>query len=174
MKIVLINPSIKTWSPNIYAPLGLAYIAKALEDANHSVKILDLNSQKMSDSKLIEQLVDADIIGITGMVTEYKEVVRLTEIVWEANPMAKIILGGALATTHTEQVLIASFADYAIIGEGEQTIVELVSAFKQGKDYKNIKSIACKDGEVHFSPKPDIPPPCISKYFGSLHDHLRR
>ena len=152
MNIILLNPNIKTWSPNIYTPLGLAYIATALEYANHSVKILDLNSQKMLDSKLEEGLQGADVIGITGMITEYKEVIRLTEIAWEANPMAKMILGGALATTHTGKVLAASLADYAIIGEGEQTIVELVSAFEQGNDYRNIKGIAYKDGEVHITP----------------------
>ena len=70
MNITLLNPSLKTWSPNIYAPLGLAYIAATLEHEGHSIKILDLNSQRMSDGRLKGKLIEADVIGITGMVTE--------------------------------------------------------------------------------------------------------
>ena len=152
MNIVLLNPKLKTWSPNIYVPLGLAYIAASLEHAGHSVKIIDLNSHKVSDSKLQEGLVGADVIGITGMVTEYQEVLRLTGIARGCNPKAKIILGGPLATTHTNKVLSTSQADCVVMGEGERTIVELVSAIEQGIDYSEVKGIAYKtDGVVNVS-----------------------
>ena len=153
MNIVLLNPKLKTWSPNIYVPLGLAYIAASLEHAGYSVKITDLNSHKVSDSKLQEGLVGADVIGITGMVTEYQEVLRLTGIARGCNPKAKIILGGPLATTHTNKVLSTSQADCVVMGEGERTIVELVSAIEQGIDYSEVKGIAYKsDGLVNVSP----------------------
>ena len=149
----MLNPRIKTWSPNIYAPLGLAYIAKALEYVNHSVKIIDLNSYKIPDSKLKKMLLEAEVIGITGMVTEYQEVVRLTEIAKESNSSAKIILGGALATTHTEKVFASSDADCIVIGEGERTIVELVASIEQGLDLSEVEGIAYKtNGLVNVNP----------------------
>jgi len=149
MNIALINPKLKTWSPNVYLPLGLAYIASALDGDKHSVKILDLNSQRMSDNKLVKELSQTDIIGITGMITEYNEVVRLSEIVKISNAKAKIVLGGALATTHTDKLLSTSMADVAVIGEGERTIVEIVKATNSSGDFSNIKGIAYKsNGEV--------------------------
>lgn len=148
MNILLLNPSLKTWSPNIYTPLGLAYIAAALERAGHSIEILDLNSQKMSGGKLRKSLSEVDVIGITGMVTEYQEVVKLAGISKECNLEAKIILGGPLATTHTNEALSSSQADFVVIGEGEETIVELISAIENKQDFSSIKGIAYKDGEV--------------------------
>ncbi len=157
MKVLLINPKLKTWSPNVYAPLGLAYVAAALEDASHSVSILDMNSRKVSDKKLQERVHKADIVGITGLITEYKEVIRLVDIIKEYSGVV-IILGGPLVTTHTQKVMMGSFADYAVIGEGEKTVVELVDAIRYKKDVKYIKGIAYKTfDELHInSPREPI------------------
>lgn len=153
MNITLLNPKLKTWSPNVYAPLGLAYIASALESIGHKVKIIDLNSRNISDSKLKNQVSDAGMVGIGGMITEYHEVVRLTRVVRESNQGAKIILGGALATTWTEKVLSNSDADIAVIGEGEETIVKLMEAIKTNQDFSTMKGIAFKkDGVVKINP----------------------
>ncbi len=152
MKVLLINPKLKTWSPNVYPPLGLAYVAAALEDAKHFVRILDMNSRKVSDKELQEQAHKADIVGITGLITEYQEVMRLVSIVKEYSG-ATIIVGGPLATTHTEKVMMGSFADYAVIGEGEKTVVELVDAIRYKKDVSHIKGIAYKTfEELHINP----------------------
>ncbi len=35
MNIVLINPRLKAWSPNVWVPLGLTYIAAVLEQEGH-------------------------------------------------------------------------------------------------------------------------------------------
>jgi hypothetical protein len=39
MNILLINPRLKTWSPNIWVPLGLTYIAAVLESAGHGIRV---------------------------------------------------------------------------------------------------------------------------------------
>jgi len=147
MRIALINPKLKTWSPSIFAPLGLAYVASALERVGHFVKIIDLNSHNIPDHKLAKQVTDADVIGITGMVTEYVEVVRLGVLVRQINSRAKIILGGALATTWTERVLISSKADFAVMGEGEEVVVNLLTALESSRDFNNIKGIAYRTGD---------------------------
>lgn len=48
MKVALLNPRMRTWSPNMWVPLGLAYIAAALEQAGHDVSILDLDANKVN------------------------------------------------------------------------------------------------------------------------------
>ncbi|KKN79312.1 hypothetical protein LCGC14_0340940 [marine sediment metagenome] len=157
MIIVLINPKLATWSPNVYVPLGLGYIASALESVGHEVSILDLNSQKYSDKKLLKEIKFADVIGITGLITEYEEVIRVINIVKEYRKEAKVILGGALATTHAEAMLTDSKVDYVVIGEGERTIITLLSAIQHGQSLKNIKGIAYKDnGSVVVNPPADM------------------
>ena len=86
MNILLLNPRLRTWSPNVYVPLGLAYIAAVLEQVGHRVEIADLNVRKVSDADLRERVKSTDIVGITGMITEYGEVIRLANLVKKARP----------------------------------------------------------------------------------------
>lgn len=145
MNIVLLNPRLKTWSPNVYVPLGLAYIAAVLEQAGYNVEIIDLNVQRVNDNDLRRKVINADIIGITGMITEYKEILRLIAIVKKANSGARVVLGGPLATTLPQELLQVSQADFVVIGEGEKTIINLVSVIKDDGNFKDIKGIAYKD-----------------------------
>ena len=152
MKIVLLNPRLKTWSPNAYVPLGLTYIAAVLEQEGHNVEIIDLNIQKTDTNSLQKIVTYADIVGITGMITEYQEVIRLANIVKEAKAEIKLILGGPLASTLPGELLKNSRADFVVIGEGEKTIVGLVSAIKQECGFSDVKGIAYKaDGKVIFT-----------------------
>ena len=145
--ILLLGPKLNSWSPNVYVPLGLAYIAAALEQAGYSVEIIDLNLQKMSDNDLRRKTAAADMVGITGMITEYEGVLKLVGIVKQANAETKVILGGPLATTLPQEILQSSQADFIVIGEGEKTIVNLVSAIKHGDNFSDVKGIAYKDGD---------------------------
>ncbi len=147
MRITLINPRLKTWSPNVYPPLGLCYIAAALEQAGHDVDILDMNSQRVSDKALVRHVEQSPIVGIGGLVTEHGEVVRLVKVIKGADENKIILLGGPLATTHSEELLVASGADVAVIGEGEQTIVELVKGAEQGSSKELIRGIVYQDGD---------------------------
>jgi radical SAM superfamily enzyme YgiQ (UPF0313 family) len=157
MRVALLNPKLKTWSPNVYPPLGLCYIASALENAGHKVSIIDLNASKISDKKLAKQISDVDVIGITGLITEYNEVIRLSNVAKLSNKHAKIVIGGALATTHTKEVLSKSSADYVVIGEGEIIIVKLLSAIENNEDLSSIKGLAYKsNGLVQMNDIPDI------------------
>ena len=155
MRITLINPRLKTWSPNVYPPLGLCYIAAALEKAGQEVDILDMNSQRVSDKALVRRIEQSPMVGIGGLVTEYNEVVRLAKVTKQADENKIVVLGGPLATTHSRELLVASGADVAVIGEGEQTIVELVGAIEQGSSKELIKGIVYRDGDrvVAHSPR---------------------
>ena len=116
MNILLLNPKLKTWSPNVYVPLGLAYIAAVLEQAGNRVEIADLNVKKVSDDDLREKVKSANIVGITGMITEYNEVVRLADLVKGGGTEIVVIFGGPIATTVPRELLQASQADFAVIG----------------------------------------------------------
>jgi len=149
MKIVLLNPKISTWSPEIYVPLGLTYVAAALEEANHDVQILDFNVKRVKNSEFEEKTRSAQIIGITGIITEYHEIAKLAHAVRNVNSSAKIVLGGALATSLPEKMLQISQADALVIGEGERTIVDLVSAIECNRNLGSVRGIAyVENGKV--------------------------
>ena len=150
LRILLVNPRLKTWSPNIYPPLGLCYIAASLEREGHEVRILDMNASRSEDA-FVEMTCSTDITGITGLITEYDEVVRLVKIAKHGSP-APVVLGGPLATTHPVELLTATGATAVVLGEGEQTIVELVYAFKNKGELAQVNGIAYMDkGKAVFS-----------------------
>ena len=148
MKIVLINPRLRAWSPNIWVPLGLAYIAAVLEKEGHTIKIIDMNEKKLNDDDLRANLKeDVDLVGITGMITEYQKILRIIDIAKDGFPDRKVILGGPLATTLPQQLLEQSKADFIVIGEGENTTPALIHAIEHGSDITKIRGIAYKKGE---------------------------
>ena len=148
MKIILINPRLSAWSPNIRVPLGVAYIAAVLENEGHIVEIIDMNVKKMNDDDLRDNLKeDVDVVGITGMITEYQKVLRMIDIAKDGFLDRKVILGGPLATTLPQQLLKQSKADFIVIGEGENTTPTLVQAIEHGSDIAEIKGIAYKKGK---------------------------
>jgi len=117
-----------------------------------------MNSQRVSDRELVKQIRYSPLVGIGGLVTEYGEVVRLVKVIKKAHEYQIVVLGGPLATTHSEELLVASGADVAVIGEGEQTIVELVNAIEQGSSRELIKGIVYQDGDrvvAHPPREPD-------------------
>lgn len=157
LHIVLINPRIRTWSPAVWVPLGLTYIAAVLEQEKHNVEIVDLNAVRMKDENLLHKVKSADIVGITGMITEYQEVLRLVGIIKKARYDIKVVLGGPLATTFWQELLQASQADFSVVGEGERTIVNLVSAIEHANDFGDIKGIAYRGNGRIISTAPVEP-----------------
>lgn len=137
----MLNPRYKVWSPNLWAPLGLAYIAASLEQVGHKVKIIDINAMRISDDDLIKKIKSSDVIGIGGMITEYKKIINLADFIKDSLPEIPVILGGPCTTTLHTKILENTKADFAVIGEGELTSVNLVCAIEKNKPFKNVKGI---------------------------------
>jgi radical SAM superfamily enzyme YgiQ (UPF0313 family) len=158
MKIVLINPRLRAWSPNIWVPLGLTYIAAVLEKEGHITEIIDMNERKMNDDDLRANLKeDVDVVGISGMITEYQKILKIINIAKDGFPDRKVILGGPLATTLLQQLLKQSKADFIVMGEGENTTLALISAIEHESDVTEIRGIAYKKGEQVVINEPVIP-----------------
>ncbi|MFH1031504.1 MAG: radical SAM protein [Chloroflexota bacterium] len=152
MNVVLINPRLRAWSPTVLVPLGLAYVAAALEKGGHTVRVIDLNAEKVSDGCLVREVSGVDWVGITGMITEYQEVLRLTKQIKEADNCIKVVLGGPLATSLPRELLKASLADFVVTGEGEGTILNLFSVLKEGSNLASVKGIGYKiNGQIFLT-----------------------
>jgi anaerobic magnesium-protoporphyrin IX monomethyl ester cyclase len=124
-----------------FPPLGLGYIAAYLKQNDFSAEIVDctfLNQaealQKIKESK-------AQIIGIQSMYSMRKKSLELAELL--RNSCELLVAGGALPTTEPSSFL-GSF-DLAVVGEGEQTMLEIAQAFESGRDYTKIHGLAYID-----------------------------
>ena len=128
MKILLVNPvthNISLASPD----LGLGYLAGALKKKHHQVHILDCVNGKMNFDQFADSIaaLDVDVIGFRVFSTDLFSVKKSVQIVKKKLPDVKIILGGAHPSAFPEQTLqYFTDADYAIQGEAEQGLVDLI------------------------------------------------
>ena len=128
-----------------YVPLGILCISAYLEQQGYDNLVFD--STFSSFEKLQQQLLAQrpDVIGIyTNLMTKLN-VLRIIRFVKSQTSLkhVKIILGGPEVRNHVNNFL-KSGADILVLGEGEQTMLELVEFFdlKSQKGLEEIQGIA--------------------------------
>ena len=145
MKILLINPPIRENEPPRNIPIGLGIIANVLLSEGHEVKILDINAERLSNSQVKEKIdlkSKYEIIGTGGLITTYRYLKWLIPELKNYNPNSKIVVGGGVVTEASTFLLSRTPADIAVIGEGEITMKEIVSALENNNSLETIKGIA--------------------------------
>ena len=154
MKILLVNPppykiQEEFYDTPPYPRTGLAFLAASLRSNAIDVLVLDCKYDRYSHEKAVKEIwrIKPDLVGYTAFTNEVIQAGRLAEDVKKKLPASKAIIGGIHATMLPEKTLREFRAfDYACIGEGENTIVELSQFLeKNGYDAKPlfIKGIAC-------------------------------
>lgn len=144
MKIILIQPCYPL-SFTVVPPLGLGYLASSLRDAGHEVQIVDCIAKNIN-VKTIQELVKKEqpqLIGVTILTIYFKEARELISKIKECSS-AYIIIGGHHVTALPIESLEKTGADFAVVGEGEETIVELANKIVTNQAYSDVKGICYK------------------------------
>ncbi len=149
VKILLINVCLRDDVDKILFPVGLGYIASAISRSRHELEIVDMDAHRMSYDELQEKIrhLEFDVVGLGCIVTGYKIVKTISEIVKKVNKDALVIAGNSVASSIPEILLNNTQVDIAVIGEGDQTIVELLDFLDQGDDIGGVKGIYYKSRE---------------------------
>lgn len=160
MKVLLINPwlDLKLSVHKAYIPLGITYIASVLRQAGHEICLLDTNIIGIGNLEKKLRTVDFDIAGITVLTDSFYFTEQVTSLIREISSVVPIILGGPMVTAAAEIIMNNTLADIAILGEGEETIVELINVLSKKGDLAKVRGICYKDKDnLHFtSPRPRI------------------
>ncbi len=152
MKVLLVNPPSRKLDQEdvVVPPLGLAYLASALERDGHSVKILDAFAQGWSWVDFAEGIKKerADLIGIGGMTPTIDNTLRAVKI---CRPHARyIVIGGPHFSVHGQGFFKdCPDLDFGILGEGENRFLELVKRLEEGKDPWDLPGLV---GPEKFNP----------------------
>ena len=149
MKIILINPNpnliMETTSVNLAPPMGLHVIGSFLMKNGYDIILIDtrMYSIEYVNDILKKHLPDTDFVGMSVMTAQISSAIYWCEKINSNKSFnGKIIWGGIHPSILPEQVVEGGI-DYAIIGEGEQPILDLVEGKKELKD---IKGICYNDG----------------------------
>ncbi len=135
-------------------PLGLAYVAAALQKNGHQVEIIDnyLLQKPIEEVKLELKTRAPQIVGITCNSLNYERSVEMAKAVKEVLPTCKVVMGGPHPSYMPQTMFQHHEVDYVVIGEGEQAMVRLVAAILKGQPDKlisEIPGIACRiDGQM--------------------------
>jgi len=109
----------------------------------------------MSEKAAIQRIEEseASIVGIYSMYTMEESSYRIAQEVRKKGRL--LVAGGPLPTIRPLEFL--QDFDVVVIGEGEQTMLEIVTAFKKGEDFSKINGIAYKErrGFSHINQNED-------------------
>lgn len=149
MKVLLINPPARSVENEsiVVPPMGLAYIGAAARESGFDVEILDAFALGLSwtDFESHFKSQQYDVIGFSGMTPVIDTVERAAAV---CRPYARyMVIGGAHVAAVRERVLLdMPEFDYAVIGEGERTFVELLEALLGDGDTSGIPGLVSKGG----------------------------
>ncbi|HMB00017.1 MAG TPA: radical SAM protein [Spirochaetota bacterium] len=134
-----------------FQPLGLAYIAAVLEQNGYIVKIIDLLIEHYSDQELINIIkkFQPRYCGLSIVTPVANRAFYLARLIKKTAKNIITIAGGPHATACAEECLRKGF-DFAVRGEGEETVIDLLQ-------HKNnpaaIKGISYRQGnQVRHNP----------------------
>ncbi|MBP1752626.1 MAG: Radical domain protein [Geobacteraceae bacterium] len=141
MNILLISVN-REMNPYPVFPIGLAYLAGPLARAGHRLRVLDLcfadDAETAVKQVLKEFVPDAVVVSIRNIdnVTfpasrSYLDEIR--SVVGLCRREASVILGGSGFSIMPVELLEKLGGDYGVVGEGEEVLVELVSALSRGE-----------------------------------------
>ncbi|MFC1692643.1 B12-binding domain-containing radical SAM protein [Candidatus Latescibacterota bacterium] len=153
MNIVLINPPfVFTDKSSITSPqcLGLLSIGANLIEKKHSVHVIDAlfegkNNIVSSDKRIKVGLTNkeiinkihpsTDLIGLSVPFTHLAFIAhKLVRDIKQTYPGIPIVMGGVYPSTQPKMAL-NSDADYIVLGEGEEIIIELIEHLFNQKEF---------------------------------------
>jgi len=130
-------PEHSPWSvPMRLPPLGLSYVAAALEKAGFKVEMLDnyLLRKSIDEVKEIVKRASPEIVGMTCSSASYPRCVETAKAIKEVLPSCKIVVGGWHPSYVPESMLQHPEIDYVVVGEGERAMVELATCLTKGDE----------------------------------------
>ncbi|MCK5035858.1 MAG: cobalamin-dependent protein [Candidatus Sabulitectum sp.] len=138
---------------------GLQYIAAVLRDCGH--EILFLEGFFYNNEEMLKKTIDfkAQALGVYVISLLWDKAKPFIEDVKESMPSVFTFIGGHGATAMPETLMKSTEAlDAIVIGEGEVTARELISAVESGGDLKDVRGLLIKDdGKLHrTAPRPMV------------------
>src|SRR5688572_2977952 len=146
-------------------PIGLAYLAAAARAAGHDVTVIDAVGEAPTKSTLLEddrlsvrgltadEIVervpaDTDVLGVSCMFSQdWPYVKRVLRALRARFPRTLIVVGGEHVTALPE-VVLEEVVDYCVVGEGEETLVELLDAIRDGRPLAEVPGLVTRDAEA--------------------------
>ena len=150
MKVVLfaINGSFS------HTNLAIRCLREPLERAGFEVVLVE-HTLRDRTAHILEHLYreNADIYGFSCYIWNIEPMLTLAETLKSLLPNSKIVLGGPEVSYGLERFEDASWIDAIVRGEGEEAMLSLCQALRDGREYPRISggdAVTFADAGVHY------------------------
>ena len=134
--------------------LGLAYLTAVLRKNGYNVEIIDGWLGGLSDEEVLRKILtdkEVSVVGVSCYMSNNDKSIELARKIRETRPKIKLMCGGFGPSFNPQKFVKDGIFDIAMIGEGEEAIIEVTDYFTGHSDKKieDIKGIVFeKDGEI--------------------------
>jgi len=149
------NPNVQ----NLYGePIGLESVLASAEKNGHKTKLFlpvkDNLFEKKSEEEIVNQILEfkPDVAAFSMYSCQFDFGKSIAEKIKKKNSKIEIVAGNRHATTNTKE-LDYPF-DFYVVGEGENTFVELLHEMENEHNYKKVDGIAFREKEEVVITKP--------------------
>ena len=175
MRVLFVDPRAAERGYN----LGIAYLCASLKAAEHECLVLDLNNihrgEPVSTVRRVIERYRPGLIGISGVSWAFKSAREAAQYIRTVSKVP-IVQGGIHASLVKDRILEHPEFDIVVVGEGEETIVDLANTLDAGGDLHRVKGLGFReDGRVVMNEERDPPKDLDGLPFPDFHPFgLRR
>jgi anaerobic magnesium-protoporphyrin IX monomethyl ester cyclase len=146
VKVALVYPRFQWFEYNGLAePIGLLHLVSTLRLAGHEPVYVDYSFCDELD-ELDDLLEGSGLVGVAiSAAAKLERASVVTRHIRQVLPDAVFVAGGAYPSIFPVESISETGADYALLGEAEEAIVELADAVAAGEDPSSIANLVWKD-----------------------------
>src|SRR6201992_156296 len=156
--IILFHPR-ATRPQNCRLPLAVLALAAVLE-GREEYEIVDGNIEDKPVDKMLK-LIDTckvELLGVSAMPgPQMAAAMEASRKIREQRPHVKIAWGGYFPSIYPDATLNAKYVDYAVKGQGEDTLLELIDAVRGKRTLESIRGLCYKDQFGFHRTNPERP-----------------
>jgi anaerobic magnesium-protoporphyrin IX monomethyl ester cyclase len=136
---------------NTEPSFGLVCLAAVAQSSGAEVIIVEASSHNLSVEQTRKEILkfEPDLVGITATTAGIFAAGALAQALKEARPRIINLIGGCHATALPEETLLTFPGfDADVIGEGEETLKEILNRMNEGDhDFAGLSGTAIREGE---------------------------
>jgi anaerobic magnesium-protoporphyrin IX monomethyl ester cyclase len=149
LRILFVNVSLRLGSELKIPPIGLASVMAFVDAAGIPFDVFDVDLNDWSDA-VVEAYIKYnhyDVIAFGCIVTHYMWVKWLSHIVKKYQTGCQIIIGNSVGGSCYETLMANAPVDFVVIGEGEETTLELIESIGKKANPAMINGIAWRSDD---------------------------
>ncbi|MBI4865802.1 MAG: B12-binding domain-containing radical SAM protein [Candidatus Wallbacteria bacterium] len=135
----------------VVPPLGIMYLAaylRAKRPGRYEISLIDAGVEGL-DIEAVRRRVGElapEVVGISGLSAEVPEMSAIASAVRRTLPRTRVVIGGPACSSDTARLASAPGVDCVVLGEGEETFLELLDAFETESELGGVAGIAFWNG----------------------------